>query len=311
MIRTLTGANGFLMRQELRSLTAEFIKQYGEFGYERVSAEDHDYNALLDRVQTLPFLAEKRLVVIDNPASNKQLAEKITDFLASVNDQTDVVFVEVKFDKRSVIYKTLKKQTDLHEYAEPDEPGLVRWLSQEAQAQGGRLSTNDARLLVQRVGINQLRLSNELKKLLSYDATVSRQSIELLTTQTPQSTTFELLDAAFAGRTSRALALYDEQRRQKVEPHAILALIGWQLHVLAVVKSGQSLPPAEVASKAKLNPFVVRKTAGLARQVSQPALTALINKTLRLDIRLKSEAMDADAAVQELLLSISNVNLHY
>lgn len=311
MIRTLTGANGFLVQQELKGLVAAFIRQYGEFGYERVSAEDHDYNSLLDRVQTLPFLAEKRLVVIDSPASNKQLSEKITDFLGSVNDQTDLVFVEAKFDKRSVIYKALKKQTELHEYIELDEPGMVRWLTQEAQTHGGALGASEARLLVQRVGINQLRLSNELKKLLSYDPTVSKQSIELLTVQTPQSTTFELLDAAFAGKAGRALALYDEQRRQKVEPHAILALIGWQLHVLAVVKSGQSLSPADVASKAKLNPFVVRKTAGLARQVSQPALTALIHKTLQLDVRLKSEAIDADAAVQELLLSISNVNLQY
>src|SRR3546814_19438404 len=54
---------------------------------------------------------------------------------------------------------------------------------------------------------------------------------------TPQSTIFELLDAALSGNTRRALELYEEQRSMKVEPQQIIAMLAWQLHVLAVVKA--------------------------------------------------------------------------
>ncbi len=310
MILTLTGTNSFLLRDELRKRTAAFVQAYGDFGLERLSAEETEYPRLLESVQAMPFLAEKRMVIIDAPAANKQLAEHIEQFLDAVNEQTDLLLVEPKFDKRSSMYKTLKKQTDFTEYGELDEVGLARWLGVEAKSQGGGISSQDARYLVQRVGTNQLRLSNELAKLLSYDDTVTRQSIEHLTVQTPQSTTFELLEAAFAGNAKRTLALYDEQRRQKVEPQAILALLAWQLHALAVVKAAGNTPANDVASQAKLNPFVVRKTQPLARSIEGSKLKQLIHQALELDIRLKSEVIDADAALQELLIAISNRNLH-
>ncbi len=72
--------------------------------------------------------------------------------------------------------------------------------------------SKDAKYLVMRVGANQQTLSNELAKLLSYDKAITRQTIDLLTEQTPQSTIFELLDAAFAGNSKKAMELYAEQR---------------------------------------------------------------------------------------------------
>lgn len=304
MIITLSGANSFLLVTNLRKLTTDFVKTYGNFGLERFNAEETDYTKLLDSVQALPFLADKRMVVIDSPAGNKQLVENIDAFLAAVNDQTDLILVEPKFDKRSVIYKTLKKVTDFQEQTELDEPRLASWLVAAATEQGGEISSSDARYLIGRIGSDQLRLSNELAKLISYQPKVDRDAIDLLTTQAPQSTVFELLDAAFAGNKRRAMQLYDEQRRQKVEPQAILALLSWQLHALAVVKMGGDKSVDEIARESKLNPFVVRKSVGLARSINVADLKELVAQTLKLDVRLKSEPINADDALRNLLISI-------
>lgn len=304
MIRTLSGANSFLLQHQLRQLIQLFIAEHGEFGLERLSAAEAEYAKLLEAAQAMAFLAPKRLVVISDVASNKDLSEKISDFLSLVNDQTDIIFVESKFDKRSSLYKTLKKESDFTEFAELDEQGLAKWLVSEAKNQAGEISINDARYLVQRTGINQLRLSNELAKLLSYGPKVSRSSIDLLTSPNPQSTVFELLDAAFSGNKKRALQLYQEQRQQKVEPQAILAMLAWQLHVLAVVKTSNGKSPEQIAKDSKLNPFVVRKSAGLVRSISSSQLKELVHHTLQLDIRLKSESLDADTALQNLLISL-------
>lgn len=304
MIYTLTGANSFLLKTQVRQLITDFVKQYGDFGLERLNAEEADYAKLLESVQAMPFLAAKRMVVIDAPASNKELVEKIEILLDTVNDQTDIVFVEPKFDKRSSLYKLLKKKTDFSEFNELDEGNLSSWIVGQTKAQGGEISRADARYLVQRIGINQLRLSNELAKLLTYNSVVTRKTIDLLTVQTPQSTIFDLLDAAFAGNKKKALQLYQEQRRQKVEPQAILALVAWQLYNLSIVKAAGDRTIEQVAKEAKLNPFVVRKTANLARNISLSDLKLLVSQTLSLDLRLKSETMDADEALQDLLISI-------
>jgi DNA polymerase III delta subunit len=90
-----------------------------------------------------------------------------------------------------------------------------------------------------------------------------------------------------------------------VEPQAILAMIAWQLHVLALIKTAGDRSVDVIAKEAKLNPFVVRKSQGIAQRLSLSELKDLVRRTLTLDIRLKRQAIDADDALQQLLLSMA------
>lgn len=304
-MRTLSGANSLLLHEQLNQLVTAFTKTYGEFGLERLDASEVDYAKLAESVQAMPFLADKRMVIIESPTLNKELAEKIDKLLDGVSDQTELIFVEPKFDKRSVLYKTLQKRTEFQEFTELDERALTTWLIGQAKAGQGELRSADAQYLVQRIGTDQLRLKNELDKLLLYQPKITRETINLLTEATPQSTVFSLLDAAFSGHPKKALDLYQEQRQLKVEPQAILAMITWQLHVLALLKTAGDRSVDGIAKEAKLNPFVVRKSQAIARRLTLPELKALVRRTLTLDIRLKRQSMDADDALQQLLLSLA------
>lgn len=304
MIVVLTGSNDFTRAAELRKLTAAFVGEHSDFGMERIEAGDVDFGRLLESVASLPFLATRRLVILNDPSANKPLSENIEQFMDAVADTTDVIIVERKFDKRLGLYKTLKKRTDFREFNELDERGLSAWLVSEAKAHGGELNHSDANYLVQRVGPNQLLLSNELDKLLTYDSVISRTNIDLLTEPLPQSSVFELLDAAFAGNRKKAVRLYEDQRKQQVEPQAIMGMIAWQMHVLAVVKFNEKEGADQIAKAAKLNPFVVRKTLNLSKNMTRQEVKDLVGKALKLDVRLKSEMIDADDAVQHFLLTI-------
>ncbi len=304
MIITLTGTNHFLLKTELDKLTKDFIERHTDIGLEKFDGEELSADTLKGAVQSMPFLAEKKLAVVHN--AGKEVSERIDDILKAVNETTDLVLVEDKLDKRSSYYKTLKTKTDFREFNELDERGLTQWLVDRAKHQKGSLSSADARYLIQRVGPNQMLLASELDKLLLYESTVSRRTIDLLTELTPQSTIFELLDAAFAGNQSRAIALYHDQRQQKVEPLQILAMIAWQLHVLALIKTAGQRTPDQIASEAKVSPYVLRKSQSIARKLSLSQLKGLIHQALDLDIRLKSENLDADEALQYFLLRLGN-----
>lgn len=304
MITTLTGSNSFGLHAALRQHVDSFLSEYSDMGLERLDGEESSYDRMRESLESLPFLAPKKLVVLQNPSANKEFAEKASELLDNVPDSTDVIIVEPKLDKRLSYYKYLKKSTDYQEFAELDDRGLSSWLITEVKNQGGTLSSADARYLVDRVGVNQQLLSGELAKLLSYNPQITRQTIDLLTDLAPQSTIFELLDAALSGQTKQALQLYSEQRAMKVDPQQIIALLGWQLHVLAVVKTAGDRDPGMVAKAAKLNPYVVRKSQGIVRRLSVTDLRGLIRRTLDLDIRLKSQPIDADEALIQLIMTI-------
>jgi DNA polymerase-3 subunit delta len=305
MITMLTGDNSFALRQALQSLVEAFIDEHGDLALERIDCEGLEPDRIREAVAGLPFLAARKMVVLRGLDTNKQLQERLEQLLDDVAETTDLIIVEPKPDKRLSYYKMLKKRAELREFPELDANGLARWLSQAATEQGGSMNLADARYLVERVGTNQQLLANELEKLLLHDATISRGTIDLLTEATPQSTIFQLLEAAFAGNTRRALDLYAEQRAQKVEPMQIIAMLAWQLHVLAVIKTAGTRTADAIAKEARLNPFVVRKSQGIARTLTLTRLKTLVDDLLSIDMQSKRTAIDADEALQHYLLTLS------
>jgi DNA polymerase III subunit delta len=306
MVVTITGANDLQRKAELDALVHSFLDAHGDMALERFDGEETAADRMRESIQSMPFLSVRKMVVLREPSKQKSFAEAIADVLGDIPDSTDLIIYEPKLDKRGSYYKTLKKSTDFREFGELDAAGLAKWAAAYTAEQGGSLSASDARLLIDRLGPNQQLLRSELDKLLAYDGSITRQTIELLTEPLPQSTVFELLDAAFAGNAQRAFALYREQRALKVEPQAIIAMLAWQLHILAVVKAAGARPVDQIASEAKLNPFVVRKSQGVTRKLSLAEIKTLIADLLALDMQLKRSAIDADEALQLYLLQLAN-----
>jgi DNA polymerase III subunit delta len=306
MIISLSGNNVLQLRAEYNRLLADFVGQYGDMAVEKIDCEEVEYPKITEALQSLPFLTSKKLVVLNRPGTQKEFVENFESLVESISDSTDVIVVEPKPDKRSSYYKLLQKKTEFQQFDELAPQELPKWLHEQAKKRGGSLSIGDASYLVDRIGANQQLLESELKKLLTYAPSVTRKTIELLTEPTPQSTIFQLLDAVFANNLKRVFSLYKEQRALKVEPAQIVAMLAWQLHVLAIVKFGsEHKKPQDIAKEAGINPFVVQKSQNIARKLSQAELKKMIKDLYELDIKMKTTSVDPDEALQQFLISIS------
>jgi DNA polymerase-3 subunit delta len=295
MIKTLSGPNAFALQHDLEKIVNKFVNEHGDLALERVDGEEATYERIAEAINGLPFLASKKLVLLRAPSAQKRFVEEAEKLLTDMPETNDVVIVEPKLDKRLSYYKYLKQNTELTEYTQPDENGMAAWLQREAKARNGSIGSNDARYLIERTGSNQQNLSNELDKLLLHSDAVTRAGIDLLTEASPQSTIFQLLEA-----------LYSEQRALKVEPQQIIAMLGWQLHVLAVIKTAGDRSADEIARDAKMSPFVVRKSQNVARRLTLAQLKTLISDLLVIDTRSKRTSLDLDEALQHFFLKLTN-----
>lgn len=293
-----------MLRAELKRLVASFLDEHDDMALERLDGDEADFNRMQEALQSLPFLAARKMVVLQSPGVNKEFAEKSEKLLQELPETTDLVIMEPKLDKRLAYYKFLKKQTGFQEFNELDERGLTQWLVRVAREKGSAISMVDASYLVARVGANQQTLANEIEKLSLYGDKIDRHAIDELASQTPQSTIFQLLEAAFAGNTRRALELYGEQRALKVEPQQIIAMLAWQLHVLALIKTAVRKTPDEIAREARISPYVVRKSASVVRNLTLARLKRLVGDLLEIDERLKSESLNADDILLNYILSL-------
>ena len=299
-----TGENDAERIKATRKVVDEFVSQYTDMGLERVNGDDVSYDRILEAAQSMPFLAERKLVVLKNPSLNKIFTEKFDEFLSAISDSTDILITEGKLDKRTSFYKQLQKKTEFRDFKILDANGLARFVVKYAQERGGILDSSSARYLLERVGLNQQTVQNEIDKLVLFDPKITRQTIDALTDRLPQSRIFDLLDAAFSGDPSRTLELYADQKSQGVEPQQIVSMLVWQLHIFAVVKSARNISNADIAKIAKLNPFVIEKTQTVVRHISLLRLRELISGLREIDVRSKTEPIILDDALQLYLLSI-------
>jgi DNA polymerase-3 subunit delta len=304
MVTSIIGSNNYARKQALNSLVKPFLKQYGDIGYEAIDGESVEFTQLQSSLQSMPFLSDKKLVVIQNPSANKEFVSKIEQLLPTIPDSTDVVITESKIDKRLRYFTVLKEQTKFIELSDQAGSDLIDWLVSYVADNNGRIDQQTARNLISKVGNNQQLLANELDKLLLYDPAITDHSLQLLVEATPQSTIFEMLDRAFIGDKRRTVALYKDQRAQNVEPAQIIAMITWQLHILALIKAAPNLTTEQIAKEAKQNPFVIRKSLALAKKINLPDLKKMLQTLLELDTRLKTEPIDPDEALQYYLLSL-------
>ncbi len=306
MVTTLSGGNSYALQSELQKLVSEFVATHSDIAVERLEGKEADFDRIRESLQSTPFLASRKLVVLRNPSDNKIFVNQAEQLLKELPESTDVILVEPILDKRLSYYKLLKKATIFHEFTEPDQSGLERWLNETIQKGGGSINPSEARFLVERVGINQQRLAHELDKLLLYDPKITHDTIMLLTDPTPQSTIFDLLDTAFNGNSKRTLELYRDQREQKVDMSQIIAMLTWQLRIIALIKTAAGRTFENIIKEAKLNPYTVRKSQTAASRITFDQLKKLITDLLLIDMRSKRENIDLDEALQLFLLNIAS-----
>ncbi len=304
MIITLTGENDFARASELKALVDKFVNENGELALERIDGEESEFARVSEALTSLPFLASKKLVVFKNPSASREFLEGYEQLLKNLPETTDLILAEAKLDKRTNLYKYLKKSSDWREFNNLDASALTSWLAKEAKASGGEINASDAKFLVERVGEDQQKLSSELTKLLAFDPKITKENIEKLVAPTLQSKIFDLLDAAFSGNKKRALKIYAEQRQLGEEPQKIIGLLAWQLHLLALAKAAGNKSQFDIASDAKVSPYSLKNALVLAKRLELADIKRYVSDLLALDRQLKSTTLDADEALKTYLLEL-------
>ncbi|MBX4197110.1 hypothetical protein KW801_00960, partial [Candidatus Saccharibacteria bacterium] len=101
-----------------------------------------------------------------------------------------------------------------------------------------------------------------------------------------------------------ALELYDEQRAQKVEPQAIMAMLAWQLDLIALAVYGKGKDANSIAKDAGLSPYPLIKAQRLASNISQAKLRTMVDRALELDYKSKTTALDLDEALKTYIVTL-------
>ena len=310
MIYLILGNNTYLAEQEI----AKLEKQLGLIR-ERLDVATLDLNRLADIVRGGSLFAEKRLVICSGLSEQKVVWDKLAEWAGNMTDDTTLVLVESKLDRRTKPYKTLIKQATVitaDRWREKDQRLAEEWLRKLARDRNVGLSPAQVTDMVARarvpvdnenyLEIDQFILARALGALSALDI-VTNEAIETVLPPTMHDTVFDLLAFATERRTDRLLILLSELRLND-EPHRVFALIATQWSQLAALSLGDG-SSATLAGELGIHPFVAGKLRDLAREFTRQQLRDLTHLAADIDVGMKRSQFDPWDGIERLLIGIA------
>lgn len=300
------GKDFFEAHQAIAQAKEQHRQKFGEMSVELFDVQGLEPKSLQQSVLSVPFLADKKLVVLRGEEPPKDHHEALIEIVENVPETTEMVVYFYSLDRRSALYRRIKSSwVTLKEAPKSTPRDIAVWAREIANNMNVKMHDQALRYLIERLQGDQWRIYQELFKLSALGQAVTTEHIDTLVTTTPRDTIFEMLDAVAARKPDKAMEIFEQLRAQQIDPHYILSMIAWQLHIFAIVAYAAGRSSDEIAKGAKLSPFVVRKVQAAFRDVTHTQLHTMLAHAARADIIMKTSSADPLSVVAQLVQTLS------
>ena len=194
-----------------------------------------EVGSLIDLAETLPFFAERRILVIEDSGFFKNKCDLLADYLKEIPDYLYLIFSEEQVDKRSRMYKAAASAGRVVSFSTQDEKTLMQWIAGIFSKEGKGITRSDMELFLSKTGSDMGNIHQEAEKLLCYTMgrdKITSQDIEAVCVTQITNKIFDMVRAVTEKNQKRALDLYQDLLALKEPPMRILYLLARQFRHL-------------------------------------------------------------------------------
>ncbi len=296
--------------------------------FDLIDGESTSPADIVARAETLPLFAEKRLVVVKNPAffkPAKKAKEDREDMEETAGPVKEAALLEYfnnplgstclifttgdPVDKRKKLFKAVKKTGHVVEFTFLSRNDLTRWLAQRARKSGRKFAPGAAETLLDTVGTSLQKLSVELEKLINYTTgqeVITPAEVRRVCPPGLEENIFAVVDAVGNKRCGEALAAIKEMLAAKEPPFRLLSMVARQFRLLLQVKDllDRGCLAGEIPARLKIHPYVAQKVTAQCKNFSRESLTGVFQLLLELDEAVKTGRQEFYPALEIFLLKL-------
>jgi len=323
-------------REQIESRLHDFSARLGEpdmaeMNTSHLEGKSTSLNELRSAALAIPFLTERRLVIVEDALQpfagrgKEKDREAFTTLLESLPQTTALVLVipdSRKYRRGAFEWETLKEKHWLSKWAGqhaeqvmtldcalPTDAEMAQWVRAKAAELGGSLTPAAVSTLVEYVGNNTQRAAQEITKLLTYvnfERPADDDDVRRLTAQEQQASIFDMVDS-IGNRDGRQAVKTLHILLEDSDPLPLFGMIVRQFRLMLqareILDAGGS--QADISRQLKQHSYVAQKISGQARQFSLPALEAIYHQLLQIDVDGKSGGMDVGLALDVLIAKLA------
>ncbi|MBI3957632.1 MAG: DNA polymerase III subunit delta [Chloroflexi bacterium] len=342
MIYLFIDADDYLLSRRLAALKAAMgDPEMADLNVTELAASRTDAADILYHAGTMPFLAERRLVIVRDylgqldkrmaaskgteSAAHTEAARIFAD-LADLPPSNDLVFVDSGVDKRRQLWKGFNRESGttpglaelisskrvvLEEMGTPDVKQLSGWIVRTAREERIAIDGQATQMLANFVGPNLRQLTNELQKLAAYadGRSISAADVRLLVSDSSEGLIWDLTDALSQRDGRKAMRSLHDLRRGDANPFYLLTMMARQYRILIKVKDAMgrgSNDENEIAREVKESPYPVKKAMQQCRGYRMDELEAVLERLLQADFAMKTGA-DAETEIEVLVAELTQL----
>lgn len=300
----LYGDQKYLVNQYRDRIVNKILGEDNRLNYACYSGKNIPVPEIIDLSETMPFLGERRVIVIENSGFFESGCEQLEEYIASVPDTTTIIFAENSAKKNLKMYKAVAKYGTVVCFNEVPMVDLKTWVRNKIITEHKQMSESVIHAFIERTGPDLLNMSMELDKLLAY--TYGRESITIndinaICTVRIEEHVFVLMEAILGKRRDEAMKSYAEIVALQRDPMSTLGFVNGQIRLILNCKlflEDHVSDSEHVAQVLGVKPYAAQKALMQARKSSKIWLENSLNYCIGLDADVKSGRMDKTIALE-------------
>jgi len=289
---------------------------FEDFNFSNFEGKDLSVEALDDAIESLPVMAEKKLILIRNLELSKmksQLREYLENTLCDIPEYCCIIFLyttEFKLDMRLKLSKLFEKNALIVNFRFFDEGTLVPWVKKRFEAEGHSISSADASYFINLCGTSMISLLNEISKISAYSLSeeIKRTDIDLIAIPDKEYIIFDLIDA-IANKNYKKAIDHTKNLDEDDIPGAV-SLIYKQIRNLYAAKLSQNEHKSlDILKKCTgvYNDYPIKKMINNSKNLSVDWMRQAIKIISEMDMQFKSSYGNRKQLMDMLILRLASI----
>jgi DNA polymerase-3 subunit delta len=321
VVYLLHGDDDFGMAEFIHSMIEKMgDRSMAEMNTTRFDQGSFSLESLQAAVSAMPFLAARRLVIVEDVSRRLTLKaekEKFTALLEALPPTTALVLMESRSleNKKDWLLKWINQAGD-HAYQRnfsvPKGSRMIDWIRKYAAEQGGEISHQAAALLAESVQDVPRMAVMEVDKLLAYvnyARPVDVDDVEMAAAFVGgQGDYFTFMDAIAARNGRKAMDMLQKLLEEQDAIPLFFSLVGHFRLVLQAREIYENGGQEDaLAKQLGIHPFRAKKIMLQARTLSQADLEQMYLRMQQIDLEIKTGKIDGELALETLVLELTGV----
>ncbi len=270
---------------------------------------------LLTSLSTVPFMADRRLVVVEGllnrlGGSKKDLGEWLNfpDLLKDLPPTANLLLIEREPIPSNKLLSTILRLGQVEKFSPLRHRDLLDWINARCSKLGLEIERTAVALIADSVGSELRVIDSELNKIKTYSRgrLITREDITLMVPYVRQQNVFRVVDSVIEGRTRDALNASSMLIGLGESPSGIVRMIERQLRFLILAKHllSRKIPTGDIGKHINLSGYPLQKTLEMERKISQVRIMSMHDNLLKSNIRVRegklTEQESFDLLISEL-----------